>query len=239
MWTWSWFSVNGTSTRSSEALSRLESALNYRFRDRALLQQALTHRSAARPNNERLEFLGDAVLGYVVAERLFSTRATDAEDVLTLMRASLVRKETLAEVARELDLGSVIRLGSGERRSGGHKRSSILADGLEALFGAIHLDGGIEAVRAVIVRLFDERMARLDADEVKDPKTRLQEYAQGANLSLPAYNILETSGTAHEREFLVSCGIPELGLEVTARGRSRRAAEKTAARLMLERIAEH
>jgi len=230
--------VNGTSTPSADAFSRLETALGYRFQDRRLLEQALTHRSAARPNNERLEFLGDAVLGYVIAEELYRTRERDAEDVMTLMRASLVRKETLAEVARELDLGSSIRLGSGERSSGGHKRSSILADGLEAVFGAIHLDGGIEAVRDVIVRLFGVRMAALDANQVKDAKTRLQEYLQGANLSLPVYKIVETSGTAHERVFLVSCGIPELGLEVTARGRSRRAAEKSAANIMLERIAE-
>jgi ribonuclease-3 len=216
----------------------LEAALGHRFGDRSLLQQALTHRSASRPNNERLEFLGDAVLGYVIAERLFETRTADAEDVLTLMRASLVRRETLAEIARELDLGAFIRLGSGERRSGGHKRSSILADGLEAVLGAVHLDAGIEAARRVIVRLFDERMAALNPDAVKDPKTRLQEWLQGKNLPLPVYKIVETSGTAHEREFLVSCEVADLGLEVTARGRSRRAAEKNAANGMLERIAE-
>jgi len=230
--------VSSIGTSSAEALSRLEAALGHRFGDRSLLEQALTHRSAARPNNERLEFLGDAVLGYVIAQRLFETRSTDAEDVLTLMRASLVRRETLAEIARELDLGTFVRLGGGERRSGGHKRSSILADALEAVFGAVHLDAGVEAARGVILRLFSDRMAALDANAVKDSKTRLQEWLQGKNLPLPVYKIVETSGTAHEREFLVSCQVAELGLEVAGRGRSRRAAEKNAANGMLERIAE-
>ncbi len=230
--------MSSTGTSNAESLARLEAALGHRFGDRALLEQALTHRSAARPNNERLEFLGDAVLGYVIAERLFETRNADAEDVLTLMRASLVRRETLAEIARELNLGAVIRLGSGERRSGGHKRSSILADALEAILGAVHIDAGVEAARDVIVRLFSERMAALDGNAVKDPKTRLQEWLQGENLPLPVYKIVETSGTAHEREFLVSCEVADLGLEVTGRGRSRRAAEKNAASGMLERIAE-
>ena len=219
-------------------MSRLEVALGYSFTDRALLQQALTHRSAARRHNERLEFLGDAVLGYVIAEQLFTTRNTDAEDTLTLMRASLVRRETLAEIALELDLGSCLNLGGGERSSGGHKRHSILADALEALLGAVHVDGGIEAARQVICILFSERMSTLHAEDVKDPKTRLQEYLQGANLALPVYNIVETSGSAHERVFRVSCAIPELALEVTSEGTSRRAAEKTAANIMLKRIAD-
>lgn len=219
-------------------MARLEAVLGYSFSDRALLQQALTHRSATGRHNERLEFLGDAVLGYVIAEQLFSSRNADAEDALTLMRASLVRRETLAEIALELDLGSCLNLGSGERSSGGHKRASILADALEAVLGAVQVDGGIEAARQVIYGLFGERMSRLDVEDVKDPKTRLQEHLQGANLALPVYNIVETTGSAHERVFRVSCGIPELALEVTGEGTSRRAAEKAAADIMLKRIAD-
>ncbi len=219
-------------------MSRLESLLGYTFADRALLQQALTHRSAAGRHNERLEFLGDAVLGYVIAEQLFTSRNADAEDALTLMRASLVRRETLAEIALQLDLGSCLKLGSGERSSGGHKRASILADALEAILGAVHVDGGIEAARQVIYRLFGERMSKLNVEDVKDPKTRLQEHLQGANLALPVYNIVETTGSAHERVFRVSCTIPELALEVTGEGTSRRAAEKIAADIMLKRIAD-
>lgn len=232
-------STNDTNTPSAAADARLQSALGYRFADAALLAQALTHKSFARHHNERLEFLGDAVLGYVVANRLFEHLPDVHEDTLSLLRASLVRKETLAEVAAELKLGSYLRLGVGERRSGGHHRASILADALEAIIGAVHLDGGIEPARGLILRLLEPRMRRLDPDALKDAKTRLQELLQGANYDLPEYAIEGTSGSAHAKMFRVSCRVDALRLQVAADGRSRRAAEKRAAELMLEQVAAH
>jgi ribonuclease III len=211
--------------------------LGYRFNDSALLVQALTHKSFARDHNERLEFLGDAVLGYVIAHRLFEERPEAQEDSLSLLRAGLVRKETLAAVAAELSLGTYLRLGVGERRSGGHNRASILANALEAIIGAVHLDGGIEAARALTLRLLEPRLQRLDVDTLKDAKTRLQEALQGANRDLPEYVIEGTAGSAHAKTFKVSCRVAAFDLPVTAEGRSRRAAEKRAAELMLEQVA--
>jgi ribonuclease-3 len=175
----------------------------------------------------------------VIADRLFETHPDAHEDTLSLLRASLVRKETLAEVAQSLDLGNCLRLGAGEKRSGGHKRASILADALEAVIGAVHLDGGVAAARAVVLRLLEERMHQLDPERLKDPKTRLQELLQGANLALPEYAIRDTSGSAHAKLFTVSCRVAAFGLEVTGEGRSRRAAEKHAAALMLEQVAPY
>lgn len=225
-------STNATST----ADERLQHALGYRFTEPALLARALTHKSFARIHNERLEFLGDAVLGYVVAERLYQTLPDAHEDAMSLLRASLVRKETLAELAKELNLGDHIRLGVGVRRGGGHRLESILADALEAVIGAVHEDGGVAAARALILRLLDERMRNLDPDALKDPKTRLQELLQGSNLALPEYAIEATSGSAHARTFTVSCRVDAFELQVTADGRSRRAAEKRAAAAMLEQV---
>jgi ribonuclease III len=157
---------------------------------------------------------------------------------LSLLRASLVRKETLAEVASDLGLGSYLRLGTGERRSGGHHRASILADALEAIIGAVHLDGGIEAARTMTLRLLEPRMQGLDPDALKDAKTRLQEALQGASRGLPQYLVEGTSGSAHAKTFTVRCNVEDLGLQVTAEGRSRRAAETRAAELMLEQVVE-
>lgn len=227
-------STNATNTASSD--DRLQSALGYRFTEPALLERALTHKSFARSHNERLEFLGDAVLGYVVAERLYQTLPDAHEDLMSLLRASLVRKETLAEVAKALNLGDHIRLGIGVRRGGGHRLESILADALEAVIGAVHEDGGVEPARALILRLLDERMRNLDPEALKDAKTRLQELLQGRNLALPEYTIEATSGSAHARTFTVRCRVDAFDLEVTADGRSRRAAEKRAAALMLEQV---
>jgi ribonuclease III len=232
-------STRDTSTASAAADSRLQSLLGYQFADSALLVQALTHKSFARHHNERLEFLGDAVLGYVIADRLFEQQPNAHEDSLSLLRASLVRKETLAEVATELNLGSYLRLGAGERRSGGHHRASILADALEAIIGAVHLDGGIEAARTLTLRLLEPRMQDLDPETLKDAKTRLQEALQGANRPLPEYLIEGTTGSAHAKTFTVRCQVAAFGLQVTAQGRSRRAAEKRAAELMLEQIVPH
>jgi len=216
----------------------LERALGYRFVDRALLDQALTHKSSGRIHNERLEFLGDAVLGYVVADQLFRAEPGVREDELSLLRASLVRKETLAQLAKGLELGNHLRLGSGVRRSGGHRLESILADTLEAVIGAVHLDGGIEAAGALVLRLLEARMAELDPDALKDSKTRLQELLQSESLALPEYVVETTAGSAHARTFTVSCRVPDLELTAEGEGRSRRAAEKQAAERMLERISD-
>jgi ribonuclease III len=226
-------STIGSSTADTAGDARLQEALGYRFSDPALLQRALTHKSFGRHHNERLEFLGDAVLGYVVADRLFELEPDAHEDALSLLRASLVRKETLADVAREIDLGEFLRLGTGARRSGGHHRTSILADALEAVIGAVRLDGGIEAARSVILRLLEARFGSLDAAAVKDAKTRLQELLQGAGLPVPDYVVERSGGAAHARIFTVRCRIDALDLEACADGLSRRLAEQKAAEVML------
>ena len=211
--------------------------LGYRFADRRLLIRALTHKSAASQNNERLEFFGDAVLGYLVADMLYS-QAQAGEDTMTLMRASLVKRDSLAQLAREVGLGDCIILGMGEKRSGGHQRASILADAFEAVLGAIHCDGGIEPVRNLVEALVGPRMRALDPNAIKDPKTLLQEKLQGGGFGLPRYEVAELTGAEHRRTFTVRCMVTELELMVEAQGQSRRAAEKTAALAMLERIAE-
>ena len=212
--------------------------LDYRFADPALLETALTHRSAGRGNNERLEFLGDAVLGLLVAEALHARFPRATEGDLTRLRAALVREETLAAIARELALGESLRLGPGELRSGGHRRESILADAFEAVVAAIYLDGGLAACRAALMPLLDARIAALgDAAANKDPKTRLQEWLQGRGLGLPAYALVETAGDDHRKTFFVRCSAKALGLACVGEGGSRRAAEAHAARLVLERIA--
>lgn len=205
-------------------------ALGYRFQDDGLLELALTHRSASSGNNERLEFLGDAVLGLVVAESLYGEHPEADEGTLSRLRARLVRRETLEEVARELGLGELVRLGSGELRSGGHRRGSILANSLEAVFGAVFLDGGWQATRKVVLKLLSPRLAALDSDDdLRDPKTRLQEYLQGRGHSLPSYAVESVSGSGHARHFAVVCRLETPGIEVHGEGTSRRAAEQQAA----------
>jgi ribonuclease-3 len=211
--------------------------LGYEPRDLALFRAALTHRSAAGANNERLEFLGDAVVNLSIAQRLYQAfpRATEGE--LSRLRARLVSREPLAEIAVSLGLGETLQLGSGELRSGGFRRQSILADALEALCGAIFLDGGLGAVEPIIARLFTERIAALPSPEaLKDPKTRLQEYLQSRSLTLPRYLILGIEGEDHAQTFRVSCEVPGLGLRVEGGGSSRRRAEQQAAEAMLEAI---
>lgn len=228
-------SPSGT-TISSPPAGRLESALGYRFNRGQLLEQALTHKSFTKPDNERLEFLGDAVLGQVVAHRLYELLPDAAEAELSLLRASLVRRETLAELAATLELGRYLRLGAGELRSGGHRRASILADALEAIIGAVRLDGGMEAAAALVLRLLESRLGTLDVEAVKDAKTRLQEWLQGAGHPLPEYTIRSATGAAHARTFTVGCRVAAFDLEVTGEGRSRRAAEQHAAEQMLSRL---
>jgi ribonuclease III len=205
-------------------------SLGHRFRDEALLAQALTHRSASGPHNERLEFLGDAVLGLVAADILYAAHPDADEGALSRLRTRLVRRETLEVLARSLDLGRHLRLGSGELRSGGHHRASILANALEATFGAVYLDAGLTAAQEVIRKLLAPQIAALGADEdLRDPKTRLQEVLQARGESLPVYEVERVTGLAHAQDFSVTCRIDSLGLLVRGQGPSRRAAEQGAA----------
>lgn len=220
--------------------ARLERVLEYEFGTPALLTQALTHRSFGTPHNERLEFLGDSVLSLVISTRLYQAFPRLSEGELSRVRAHLVKEPTLVEIATALGLGAYLRLGEGEIKSGGARRPSILADALEAIFGAIYLDGGFGKAEEVIVRLFDPLIGRLEPKRLsKDPKTRLQEYLQGRRLKLPTYTIVATEGEAHEQRFRVECAIPELGIRVTGEGTSRRRAEQEAARLAYEEASKH
>jgi ribonuclease-3 len=218
----------------------LETSLGYTFADPQLLQQALTHRSAGSRNNERLEFLGDAILGCVIAEELYGRYPRAREGELSRLRATLVRRESLAEIAQELELGGYLNLGSGERKSGGHSRDSILADALEALFGAIYLDTGFRSTRTCILALFADKLASLSgAASLKDAKTRLQEYLQSLHKSLPEYTVTGISGEAHAQFFRVECAVRDLEVEpCQGEGSSRRQAEQYAAEKMLA-LLEH
>ena len=217
-------------------MADLELAIGHHFADTALLQLALTHKSCGSPNNERLEYLGDAVLDLIVGEHLFHVRPSADEQVLTLMRSSLVKKSTLAELARELDLGAHMHLGVGERKSGGFRRDSILADALEAVVGAVYLDGGIGAAKRFVLALIESRAAILDPVLIKDAKTRLQEILQSRQLALPTYDVVKSTGEDHAREFEVICRITALKVHTRGVGRSRRDAEKIAAELAIEAV---
>lgn len=222
---------------SGKHLQRLEQGLGYRFRDPQLLRQALTHRSFGEPNNERLEFLGDSLLNAVIAMELFRRFGGYKEGELSRLRASLVRQDGLHGVALGLGLGDYLQLGEGELKSGGFRRPSILADALEAVFGAVFLDAGFEAARGVIGQLYRPLLDGLDpASAGKDPKTALQEWLQGRRKGLPVYSLVETRGEAHAQEFEVECAVPGLGLATRGRGGSRRAAEQQAAQLALDQI---
>jgi ribonuclease III len=204
--------------------------LDHAFRRPELLRQALTHRSSGVPHNERLEFVGDAVLNCVIALELYERFPQIPEGELSRTRASLVNRDTLAQLARQLDLGSAIRLGEGESRSGGGDRTSILADALEAVFGAVFLDAGFDAARAIIARTYSDLLRNADPAMLgKDPKTRLQEWLQARRLPVPEYTVAETSGDAHAQQFAVDCRIPALAVSTRGSGMSRRAAEQDAA----------
>jgi len=218
-----------------QPLTRLLRLLGYGFRRPGLLEQALTHRSAGSPHNERLEFLGDALLDLIIADALFERFPQADEGQLSRLRSGLVKKESLAAVARELGLGDFLLLGPGESRTGGHTRDSILADALEAILAALYLDGGIEPARELVARLFNPRLDRLGPDQVlKDPKTCLQEYLQARKHPLPEYEILDVSGSPHAQEFRVACRVPALALETQGQGTSRRDAEQAAAGYLLD-----
>ena len=221
------------------ALDRLQQQLGYRFDDPGLLQQALTHRSAGARNNERLEFLGDAILGFRVAELLYQQHDGADEGSLSRMRAHLVKCETLAKVARELKLGDWLQLGPGELRTGGHSRTSTLADAVEAIIAAVYLDGGIAEAGALIDRVLASRLAEASPERHgKDPKTRLQEWLQGRQYALPVYAVLQVSGEAHDQSFRVACELPDLQLRSEGEGVSRRKAEQQAADGMLVQLGE-
>lgn len=216
-------------------LDALQRAIGHRFSRPELLDQALTHRSFGSPHNERLEFLGDSVLNCVTAVALFDRFRELREGDMSRLRANLVRQETLHRLADGLKLGEYLRLGEGELKSGGHRRPSILADALEAIFAAVFLDAGFETAKAVIDRLYEPSIAGLDpARALKDPKTALQEWLQGKRMPLPRYSLADTRGEAHQQEFEVECEITGLGLKTRGIGVSRRAAEQQSAQRALE-----
>ncbi|WP_133471023.1 ribonuclease III [Paraglaciecola marina] len=211
--------------------------LNYTFAEPANLTLALTHRSADKLHNERLEFLGDAILGMVIGKALYLRFPKQPEGKLTRMRSSLVKGDTLAEVAREFELGDLLLLGPGELKSGGFRRDSILADAVEAIIGAIYLEAGMELCEALVLEWFAPRINALDPDAVsKDDKTRLQEYLQGKKLPLPLYEVTDVKGKSHDQTFYVECSVEGLTQTVLGRGNSRRRAEQQAAKKVLEKL---
>jgi len=218
-------------------LSRLERLLGYQFKDQRLLVQALTHRSHSATHNERFEFLGDSILNFTVAAILFHRLQREDEGDLSRIRASLVKQATLADIAHRLELPQFLRLGEGELKSGGFRRPSILADALEAIFAAVYLDSDVPAVQAVIEGLYTPLLDSVDFNTLgKDAKTLLQEVLQGRKFALPVYNVVATSGAAHDQQFEVECFIAELDMRSQASGSSRRAAEQAAARKMLDAL---
>ena len=220
-----------------KAAAWLHKSLAYTFDNDALLQRALTHRSAPGPNYERLEFLGDAVLQLVISELVFEKTKDASEGQLSRLRATLVKDTTLAELAQALGIGEHLILGSGEKKAGGHRRSSILADALEAIFGAVYLDSGLAGAREIIHTAYGDRLHELPAAaDLRDPKSRLQEFLQGRKMALPDYTMQKVSGKAHKQSFDVACSIPELDAVAFGTGSTRRDAEQEAAMAMLEKI---
>ena len=220
-----------------KAASWLSDRLDYVFTDEDLLRQALTHRSAPGANNERLEFLGDSILQLVMSELVFAKRPDASEGRLSRIRSSLVKDSTLGDIATELGIGEHLLLGPGERKSGGHRRVSILADALEAIFGAVYLDAGFGAAKTVILRAYGDRAAKIpERAGQRDPKSRLQEYLQGRQLALPVYRMEKVTGKAHRQTFEVSCTVDEPAATTSGRGTTRRDAEQEAAAAMLEQI---
>ena len=222
-----------------QATAWLKNVLAYEFSNENLLRRALTHRSATGRNNERLEFLGDSVLQVVVSELIFHERPEASEGRLSRLRSSLVKESTLSKIATQLGVGEHVILGSGEKKSGGHRRASILADTVEAIFGAVYLDAGFEAAKEVILRAYGERLRDLpERAELRDPKSRLQEYLQARKMAPPTYGMEKVTGKAHKQLFEVSCSIDELDLVTTGKGTTRREAEQESAQAMLVRIGD-
>lgn len=213
--------------------------LGYQFKNKKYLKQALTHRSAGKKNNERLEFLGDGALNFIIAEELFRKFPECTEGELSRLRASQVRGEKLSELAVGFELGEYLKLGPGELKSGGFRRASILADAMEAIFGAIYLDSGFDAVKKVILSIYQDSLDTINREEnFKDPKTRLQELLQSRQQSLPEYNVVDIAGEAHNQTFTVSCKVPGLQDLVMGKGSSRRKAEQDAADLSLKLLSQ-
>ncbi len=221
----------------SNAINNLLKKLEYSFNDIELLNEALTHRSYAAKNNERLEFLGDGILNFVIAHELFKQYPDVQEGDLSRLRANLVNKESLAVIAKQLELGDVIRLGSGELKSGGFRRPSILADAVESIFGAVYCDGGFEPCRELIVRLYANRLSSpTDLQSLKDPKTQLQELLQSRRFALPDYQVTNVTGQAHAQIFHVRCNIKPMNIDVSGEGKSRRKAEQVAAEKAIAKV---
>ncbi len=219
---------------SSITINKLSKRIGYSFNQPELLIQALTHRSAKGFHNERLEFLGDSILGFVIAEALFEQFPKHDEGDLTRMRSSLVKGVTLAEIGRDFNLGDHLILGPGELKSGGHRRESILEDAIEAIIGAVYLDSDISQCKQLILAWFAQRLTAIKpGNEQKDPKTRLQEYLQGRKIPLPVYDVIDTSGQSHNQQFTVRCITDVIDTEVVAKGTSRRKAEQSAAQQVL------
>ncbi|ETD72901.1 ribonuclease III [Pelistega indica] len=216
---------------------RLQERLSYKFTNMNLLMRALTHRSYSMQHNERLEFLGDSILNFSVASLLFTLLQHQDEGDLSRIRSSLVNQSTLAELAIQLELPDLLLLGEGELKSGGFRRPSILADAMEAIFGAIYLDNGIEQAQQVIEKLYRPLLKDVDFSTLgKDAKTLLQEMLQARRLPLPQYTVLATTGAAHDQQFEVECSVPDLNLSASATGGSRRAAEQSAAKIVINQL---
>lgn len=218
-------------------LARLAKRIGYQFNEQKLLLQALTHRSAKGAHNERLEFLGDSILGYIIAESLYERFPKENEGDLTRMRSSLVKGVTLADIARGFALGEHLILGPGELKSGGHRRESILEDAVEAIIGAVYLDSDMQTCKALVLSWFKDRLSGIQPGAAqKDPKTRLQEYLQGRRIALPVYEVIKTTGQSHNQEFTVRCSTSEIEQDVITTGTSRRKAEQAAAEKVLTLI---
>lgn len=211
--------------------------INYQFKDATLCELALTHRSCGKKNNERLEFLGDSIVNFVIAEDLYKRFPEAKEGQLSRLRAQMVKGKTLAEIARDMDMGDYLRLGSGELKSGGCRRDSILADSVESLIGAIYLDSDMQTVRGHILEWFETRLRTLSLDQtMKDSKTRLQEYLQSRRLQLPEYILENVEGEAHDQTFYIRCNISELPEPTYGVASSRRQAEQESAKAALEQL---
>ncbi|MBS3803093.1 MAG: ribonuclease III [Oleiphilaceae bacterium] len=218
-------------------LTRLQRRIGYQFSNVEHLVLALTHRSYSNSNNERLEFLGDSIVNMVIAEHLYASFERAREGQLSRLRARMVKGVTLAEIGREFELGQYLQLGSGELKSGGFRRESILADAVESIIGAIYLDSDFETCRRQVLRWFDQRLQDLNIqDTQKDPKTRLQEYLQSRQFPLPLYDVISVEGEAHAQTFHVACALPSLNRKTTGAGSSRRIAEQQAARSALKEL---
>ncbi len=210
-------------------LDRFQSRLGYQFNNLSLLKRALSHRSVGRPNNERLEFLGDSIIGFFVADKLFRRFPSESEGALTKMRASLVRENTLAAIARSLEMQPLLIMGGGELKSGGFNRDSVLSDAFESVVGAVYLDGGISSVEVLLLEIYKNMLESIKPAGLKDSKTTLQEFCQKRDFALPIYEVVEESGAAHDLMFTVTCRIPAFNYEFQGVGKSRKLAEQTAA----------